>query len=101
MTQLRLRLQGLKIAVKRDCKYPVENKVRFVLVHCLDSCLLICICIGTIKGYPHNQGSFLQITITKQNSYLSCMIITVKFSAGNKIHLTIEDNPLNTKYTNT
>lgn len=29
------------------------------------------------------------------------MIITVKFSAGNKIHLTIEDNPLNTKYTNT
>ena len=29
------------------------------------------------------------------------MIITVKFSAGNKIHLTNEDNPLNTKYTNT
>ena len=29
------------------------------------------------------------------------MIINVEFSAGNKIHLTIEDNPLNTKYTNT
>ena len=29
------------------------------------------------------------------------MIIAVKFSEDNKIHLTIEDNPLNTKYTNT